>query len=396
MLSSLPTTGQSPRRPDLGLWQKLLRLDWGFFLLMLALCCASIAVVYSATYASDSDEFRHAYKAQALWLGLGLIGFFVMALTDYHFWVKNALFIFGAALALLVLVLLVGSKVNGAVSWIRLGGIGVQPAELSKITFILLLGWIFTHYSGRGIKMFAGVVVMTLVPMALILKQPDLGSASVYLPIAFVMMFIAGVKKKILLLPIFAALALMVYITVLVQALGPNETLNLFGHKLKQYQTDRILTFFNPNRDAQGAGWTINQSLIAIGSGGVSGKGYLQGTTIVLGFLPRNIAYNDFIFPVVCEQFGFIGGSLLIVALGGMLLWILRIAFSTADALGTLLAAGIVGMLFTHIFINIGMTIKVVPITGIPLPFISYGGTFLVVCLAALGLVQSVWIHRRN
>jgi rod shape determining protein RodA len=158
---------------------------------------------------------------------------------------------------------------------------------------------------------------------------------------------------------------------------------------------ERIRVFFDPSRDPLGRGWTINQSLIAIGSGGLEGKGFLKGTQNMLGFLPRNISYNDFIFAVVGEDFGFRGGALLICGLAGLILLCLSVAARADDNAGALLASGIVAMLFTHFFVNIGMTIKVVPITGIPLPFISYGGTFLVICMAAVGLVQSVWIHRR-
>jgi len=164
---------------------------------------------------------------------------------------------------------------------------------------------------------------------------------------------------------------------------------------LKEYQIDRIKTFYNPNLDPKDAGWTINQSLIAIGSGGWDGAGYQQGTQNILGYLPKNVAYNDLIFSVIGEEHGFVGGSLLILIEGLVLVLCIRVAFFARDRAGMLIASGVTAMLFAHVFVNIGMTIQVVPITGIPLPFISYGGSFLVVCLAGIGLVQSVWIHRK-
>jgi rod shape determining protein RodA len=395
MLTSLRTTDEAPLRAPLRLWQKLGRIDWGLFVLMLSLCCLSVVVVYSATFANESAEFRNAYLLQSRWLAIGLVGFFVMAFTDYRFWVKNALVIMGVTLALLVLVLVIGQTIFGAQSWIRLGPIGLQPSELSKIAFVIFLTWFFAQVENRGFIVFAAVIALTLIPVGLILQQPDLGSAAVFLPTAYAMMFTAGVRKRYLLMPILLGILLIGYVFWCLYP-APDSGRKVDVPFLKEYQENRILTFVDPNRDPQNAGWTINQSLIAIGSGGLQGKGFLQGTTSMLGFLPRNVASNDFIFPVYCEQWGFVGGALLIMALGGMLLWIIRIGAAATDNTGTLITVGIVGILFTHIFINIGMTIKVVPITGIPLPFISYGGTFLVVCLAALGLVQSVWIHRKN
>jgi len=165
---------------------------------------------------------------------------------------------------------------------------------------------------------------------------------------------------------------------------------------LKAYQVNRIRTTFNPDLDPQGAGWAIRQSLIAVGSGGWKGKGYMQGDQNIYGFLPQTTSHNDYIFPVIAEEWGFVGGAG-IIFIQALILWlILTIGASTQDRPGSLLCAGMAGMLFTHFFINVGMTIQLVPVTGIPLPFISYGGTFLVACMAGLGLVQSVWIHRKQ
>ncbi|MEJ0000039.1 MAG: FtsW/RodA/SpoVE family cell cycle protein [Verrucomicrobiota bacterium] len=165
---------------------------------------------------------------------------------------------------------------------------------------------------------------------------------------------------------------------------------------LKDFQLKRIQIFFDPSLDPRGAGWQVDQAMIAIGSGGWDGKGWRQGVETELGYLPKNTSYNDLIFPVFGEDFGFLGAASLIIGEGIVLLWCLWVAVRARDKIGALVAVGVMTMLFTHIFVNVGMTIQLVPITGIPLPFISYGGTFLVVCLAAMGLVQSVWVHRKN
>jgi rod shape determining protein RodA len=174
------------------------------------------------------------------------------------------------------------------------------------------------------------------------------------------------------------------------------EKMEKIHYLVKPYQLDRIRVFFNPNLDPKGAGWTINQSLIAVGSGGMKGKGFLKGDQNQYGFLPEDVSYNDLIFPVIAEEFGFWGGTLVILGEGFLILIALKAARRARDLPGALLATGFAGILFAHFFENVGMTIKVMPITGIPLPLISYGGSFLVSCMAGLGIVQSVWIHRKD
>jgi rod shape determining protein RodA len=365
-------------------------MDWLLLTIVLGLCVASYYFVHSATYAHDLVEFRTVAESQRNWIIIGFCLYLVVALIDYKIWIKYAHIIFGLSLILLIAVLMFGSVVNNAKSWIRIPGLpALQPAELSKIAFIFFAVAVMIRASRKGGVLFFLMIMLACIPMALILKQPDLGSALVFLPIVYVIMLVGGVKKRYLVIPVILGVLLSGYLYYYVYKLD---------HKipfLKPYQMDRILTFFDPNRDPRNAGWTINQSLIAIGSGGMEGRGYLQGRQNKLGFLPRDIAYNDFIFAVISEEFGFRGASLLIVALGMVMLLCLKVALKARDLSGMLLVSGIVAMFFTHIFINIGMTMKVVPITGIPLPFTSYGGTFMVTCLIAIGLVQSVWIHRR-
>ncbi len=215
----------------------------------------------------------------------------------------------------------------------------------------------------------------------MILIQPDLGSCIVWVPILLAMMFIGGIPKRWL-------------ISMLIVGVGLIPLVLNFG--LKPYQYSRITTFINPDIDPLGDGWNINQSLIAIGSGGFAGKGFkAPNTQNALGFLPVTIVHNDFIFSVMGEQHGFVGGVALIAAFALLFIVGFHIAMEAHDDLGRLMAIGIVILLFTHTFLNIGMTISVTPITGLPLPYISYGGSFLLITLFSAGILQSIWVHRK-
>jgi rod shape determining protein RodA len=224
-------------------------------------------------------------------------------------------------------------------------------------------------------------LAITGLPCVLILIQPYLGGTLVWLPVLFAMLFVARVQVRYLLALLLIGVA---FIPLIVN----------FG--LKPYQKDRILIFLDPSLDPQGAGWTINQSLNAIGSAGFWGKGFKAHNTLnELGYLPSTIVHTDFIYSVFGEQHGFLGAILLISSFAILLLTGLYIASQAQDLLGRLLAVGIVMLLFTHVFMNIGMTVAVTPITGLPLPLVSYGGSFLLITMACLGLLQSIWIHRK-
>ena len=364
---------------------------WPSLFIMLGLCAAGILIIYSATRGSEMADLKNASIQQGAWVGLGLVCFFALAFSDYHRWVAQGWFWFGGGIFLLLLVLAFGREVNGAKSWLRFGPVGFQPAEVMKLAFLVGSTALLVAFRERMEKFrtVLALVGLALIPVLLILRQPDLGSAAVFLPMCFGLLFAGGTRLRFLLIPVGLGLAgfLAIYLWV-----------GHFGKELpflKTYQNNRIRTFFDPNLDPLGAGWTIRQSIIAIGSGGFTGKGFLRGDQNLYGFLPKNIAYNDFIFSVLGEEWGFLGGSLLILAQAALLLCIAWIGIRAPDFEGRLLAGGVLGMLFTHFFINVGMTIKVVPITGIPLPFVSYGGTFLAVCMAAMGLMQSIWRQRR-
>jgi rod shape determining protein RodA len=361
----------------------LKRMNWLLVVAMMLLAVGSIAFIYSASYGGPGQPMPSLFKWQAIWFGVGLSVFLVTALVDYRLICQWAAVWYALAIGLLVLVLVIGSPVHGARSWLGIGRLGIQPVEFAKLAVIVAISYYLFHQSAETKKRWAtiaGALGLVLVPAVLILAQPDLGSTLVLIPICFGLMFVAGVRVKHLVAVALMGLMLM-----------PIAWL-----KLKTYQKNRLTVFLNPNRDPLGAGWNLNQSLIAVGSGGWSGKGYLQGTQNQLGYMPRPVTPSDFLFSVIGEEKGFVG-SLCVVGLYAVILFSgLRIAAEARDRLGMLLATGVVAMLFFHVFINVGMTIGLMPITGLPLPLLSYGGSFVLASMTALGLLQNVWIHRRT
>jgi rod shape determining protein RodA len=357
-----------------------------------ALCVASIFIIKSATVSNDA--LRHAYSAQFGYLMVGAAIYLAVALTPYLVFIRISPILYAAAVILLIAVFIphLGRKAYNAYSWIKIGPIGFEPTEYAKLAFILGLAW-FLHLRENAIQRLSTVLMafgFTAIPFLLILKQPALGSASVFFPICFCMLFAAGARPHHLLIPLVAVVTLTVMAYYWIHVWEKPVPF------LKDFQRHRIEVFFDPSLDPKGSGWQVDQSLIAIGSGGMDGKGWDEGSDTALGYLPKNTSYNDLIFAVAAELTGFRGAAALIICEGTVLLWCLWVAARAREKTGALVVVGIMAMLFTHIFVNIGMTIRLVPITGIPLPFISYGGTFVIACLAAMGLVQSVWIHRKN
>ncbi len=372
----------TPRADRITLIEKIARVDW-ILLLVAALAVASgIVFIYSATWTSDNPDLRDYYVKQlyhAL-IGFGLCG--TLALIDYRALLKLAPLILLAGYGLLVAVLLFGTEVNNARSWFEWGFVRLQPAELVKLALVLFLAWFLARRGERvqNLWSFFWCCAATGTCMALVLKQPDLGSAMVFAPICFVMMFVAGVRRRWLLMGLI---------------LGAVAAVYAYLFLLEEYQRDRLTSFLYPERDPEGRGYHVLQSIKAVGSGGMLGRGFMEGKQSILGFLPKDVSFSDFIFSVIGEEFGFLGSVILLATFAIILLMGLNIAVRARDLRGSLVAIGVCTMFFTHIFENIGMTIGVTPITGIPLPFISYGGTFVVTCLAGIGLLQSVHIHGR-
>lgn len=359
--------------------RKLFGFNWILLALMLGLMVFGIYAIYSATW-MRTDTF---WEGQIKWMFICLPVFFVVSLMDYR-WVRwGALPLYLVGLGALVATRIVGEKVYGARSWLDLGFMNFQPSQLAILAGVMVLALFLSQFKTmHPFFRIAACGAIVGAPWILILIQPDLGSALVWIPVIFGMLFIGAIPLRYLVSMILLGVAMVPLIV-------------NFG--LKPYQKDRIMVFLDPDLDPQGAGWTINQSLIAIGSGGMSGKGFKAENTLnELGFLPSTIVHNDFIFAVLGEQHGFIGGAILMGVFAVLMLTALYVVMMAGDDLGRLLSTGVLMLLFAHIFMNIGMTVAVTPITGLPLPLVSYGGSFLMIIMVSFGLLQSVWIHRRT
>jgi rod shape determining protein RodA len=357
--------------------RKLAGLQWPLLLLVLLLGAFGIFAIYSATWMREQDFWNR----QLDFLLAGLVLCVGVAMTDYR-WVRaGALPLYIAGLVGLLVVHFFGTTVYGARSWLDFGFINFQPSQLAIVGAIMLMALFLSEYESMPAPLRIALCgVITAVPFLLILIQPDLGSAIVWMPVILAMLYTARIPARYLISMILLVLAV---IPLMVN----------FG--LRPYQRQRIITFLDPELDPRGAGWTINQSLTAIGSGGWEGKGFKAPNTLnELGFLPSTIVHNDFIFSVIGEQHGFIGGALLLLAFLALIGLGLYVSLRATDDLGRLLAVGLTTLLFTHTFMNIGMTIGVTPITGLPLPLVSYGGSFLLTVLFSVGILQSIWVHR--
>lgn len=362
--------------------------DWPLVVVALLLSLVGLAVVYSATRNLPGSSGPYDYVIrQAIWLGVA-VGVMVLAtLWDYRLIVAWAPYLLGFSLLLLVVVLVVGPVVSGARRWLVIGPVNFQPSELAKLTTIVALAWFLTRRddwdSFPAMALALGVAAL---PTLLVLLEPDLGTSLTFVAIAFVMLYGAGVSAwRLGLLAGLGALGLVA--AVVVSRLGWVEI-------LKDYQIERLVVFLNPAASRYGAGWNVIQSMIAIGSGEFFGKGYLAGTQTQLAFLPAR--HTDFVFSVIGEEGGFLGASL-VLFLYFLLLWrLLVIAEQAKDREGRLLALGAFGLILFHTVVNIGMAVGMLPVTGLPLPFISTGGTNLVTIFAALGLALNVSLRRKK
>jgi rod shape determining protein RodA len=372
----------------------------------------SIAFIYSAQLPVQGKS----WMAQLLWLVLGGGVYVTVSLIDYQFWLGIAHWIYAVCLVPLVLVLIpgIGTSVYGSQRWIRIGPANFEPSDTAIIAVLIITASLLVRSEIGSVKQSLGVLgklaLAVGAPMLLILKQPDLKSAIVLPPMVFSMLYVSRLSGRF-----FAgALAAFLLVTGLV-AWDTWRYMDFMEHNnysfqndhgiyekhtwlpLHDYQRNRILSFVDPDKiDPMGIGWNQRQSLISVGSGGLYGKGWTEGTQARLGYLPRSVAHNDFIFSVIAEEKGFLGSIMVLSLFGLMLFNGIRIAGLSRDRFGTLLALGVTVLFLVHVFVNIAMTIGLVPITGIPLPFISYGGTFVLSCCLLQGLVQSVYRFRKD
>ncbi len=354
-------------------------IDYSLIFLVLVLCFLGLLVIYSTTQPEISNEEDIQFtKRQLLYILVGLFLCFVVATIDYHQLEKIAILIYILTIIMLVYVLLFGKTTGGARRWIKVAGFDFQPSEFAKIALIVFLADFLSKQKDKlsNILYFLLPFLFTGILMLLVSRQPDLGTAIVFFAIVLFMIYVAGIEWKYILM-----------ISLLLVASFP-----VLWSFLKDYQRKRIIYFLNPDLDPLGAGYNIIQSKVAIGSGGLLGQGLFSGIQSQLKFLPAQ--HTDFVFAVIGEELGFLG-ALLLLSLFILLLWKgIKIAQEAPDLLGTFLATGVVAFMFFHIFINIGMVMGLVPATGLPLPFISYGGTFMITNFIGIGLLLN--IHLRS
>jgi rod shape determining protein RodA len=361
--------------------RKLLGQNWLLVALMIALAVFGVVAIYSATYMREDPVAAEFWRKQANWVVVGFFAFMITSLIDYH-WIRwGALPMYLAGIFFLILTKFIGQRVYGARSWLHIGPLNFQPAQLAVVAGIMVLALFLSQFRQMHPMLrvlLCGAIVGA--PCLLILMQPDLGEVIIWVPVLLALFFVGGIPLRYL-----------ICILLITVAFVPIAYVGL-----KPYQQERITAFLHPDVDKQGASWAINQSLIAIGSGGWSGKGFkAPNTQIELGFLPATAVHNDYIFSAIGEQWGFVGGMFLIGAFALLLFTCLFVAFFAGDQFGLLLVVGIAALIFTHIFQNIGMTISILPITGVPLPLVSYSGSFALMIMFALGIVNSVWVHRK-
>jgi len=355
--------------------EKLRHFNWGLLLLISATAAIGFAMLYSAGNGkADPWMTRQAFRFAG-----GFVALVLVALVDFRFWLRHAYPLYGLAFLLLIYVEVAGHIGMGAQRWINIGFVQLQPSELMKISLVLALARYFHGLSYEDIGKPLNIVVpivMVLVPSGLVLMQPDLGTAGMLILGGALMFFAAGVR-------------LWKFAIVLV---GGLSAVPIAWNFLRDYQNDRILTFLNPETDPLGAGYHILQSKIAFGSGGLFGKGFLQGSQSHLNFLPER--QTDFIFTMLAEEFGMVGGLVLIGLYALLIAYGLAIGLRSRSQFGRLVAVGLAGNLFLYVFINMAMVMGLIPVVGVPLPLISYGGTAMLTVLVGFGLIMSVYINR--
>jgi rod shape determining protein RodA len=427
-------------------------LEMDFFLLVAALLLSifGILFIYSSGVTSAGVLVSTEYMRQIIWSIGGLVLALALALINYRRFYDLSLYLYLGTLVLLIYTCFFGRLVNGARAWLGIGSFGIQPSEFAKITTILFLARYLdaSKRSRNTFIRFAGSCIIVFIPMAVILLQPDFGTSLVFIPILLVMTFIAGISVRyvaflgvcIILTGLFMVLPLwqsyilgntlpflmiltnIRFVTITVLVLALIAAIALFGyirykkqyffwivyaaaivifslgasfvsHKvLRDYQIMRLIVFLDPNVDPRGSGWNIIQSITAIGSGGLLGKGYLHGTQSHYRFLPQQS--TDFIFSIFTEEWGLLGGILVFTLFLLICLRLIKIMKTTSDSFGSYIAAGLSAMYIFHFLINVGMTMGIMPITGIPLLFMSYGGSALISAMTGIGFALSIYIRR--
>lgn len=352
-------------------------LDWLLLVAVFLLICLGLSTLYSLTLGGENQNFNFLHK-QAFFTFLGLLLLIIVIFLDYRLWRAFSLWFYIAALVLLILVLFFGRTIQGTTGWFVLLGFSFQPVELAKIVTIIFLAKFFANWprNKSELNMWWQSFLIVLPVCLLVLLQPDFGSTVVVFFIWLSMLWLASSNKKY-----FIIFSIIVFIGALLA----------WQFFLQPYQKDRILTFLNPQADTLGAGYNVHQSIIAIGSGEFLGRGLGLGTQSQLHFLP--VSEADFIFAALGEELGFVGASVVFILYLIIFYRLFKIMKQAKDDFGAFLLFGFSALFFVQLLINIGMTLGVLPVTGLPLPFISYGGSFLTMSLIAIGIIQSVKIR---
>ncbi len=430
--------------------KSLFSFDIPIFLSSLMLMTFGLLFIYSSGITSTGKNVSHEYILQSIWIISGLLIFFVVMFSDYLAIRRWTFYLYFFSLLLLAVTLVAGKKVNGARSWLGFFGFGIQPSEFAKIATMMALADYFEKHRKtiRNFRTFLKGLFLAGLPFLLVLAQPDMGTALVFLPIFFAIAFVAGIKKRYLFFLLFSGVVMVVlgvfpswvkffahgdigitrifvsyaiikiiFFSVLsvfvISFVGYFSTKKSYFYwitywgtvvltglagsigvrlVLKEYQIMRLIVFLNPYIDPKGTGWNIIQSITAVGSGGFSGKGFLQGTQSHYRFLPQQS--TDFIFSILAEEWGFIGSFLVLLGFGIIIVRGFFILLHSKEHYGIFLGTGILTMIFFHVIVNIGMAIGIMPITGIPLFFLSYGGSSLWTVLISLGFIENIYIRR--
>lgn len=424
--------------------------DYLIFLAVLLLTVIGVLFIYSSGINSEGQNVSNEYIKQIVWGVTGLALLLTVTFTDYRRFADRTFLVFTCMMVVLVYTRIFGRYVNGAKSWIGIGEFGIQPSEFTKLIYIMYLAWFLDRSANtqNGYVRFLKALSIMGVPVLLILSQPDLGTASVYIPVFLAMCFMAGIQARYLGIVLFGGMLTVVFAVlplweanilqhrlpivriltdtrftlITLVSLSIITILAIIGrmmfkaryyywityvtaiilfsilasrgaaHVLKEYQIMRLIVFLDPQVDPLGSGWNIIQSITAIGSGGPSGMGFLKGTQSHYRFLPQQS--TDFIFSILSEEWGFLGGMAVFFLYALILLRGIIIIRKTENTYGSLIATGIISMFFFHFVVNVGMVMGMMPITGIPLLFLSYGGSSLWTAMMATGLLMSINIRR--
>ena len=395
--------------------------DFKGLFICLALVAMGLVSIYSATYDAGAGAI---FEKQTVWVIAGVVAMLVAAFFPFKLLQRLAVPIYALTLGALFSVLMIGARISGSKSWFGVGDFGVQPSEFAKVATVLALAAFLskTTISISNTKHLLGTMLIVVLPMMFILAQPDLGTAIIFFAMVVPVLYWAGASNFVLaaiFAPVIVAAGALFGTTIFLISIVIAGLIIFFAHEnrfaagavfgltlavglsvqtvydnLPSYQQKRIATFLNPESDPLGAGYNVIQSKVAIGSGGLTGKGSLQGTQTQLNFIPEQ--WTDFIYCVPGEEFGFIGGSVVLIAFAVLLFHGIKIASVSNNKFGSVGAIGVIGVFAAHIFVNIGMSLGLLPVIGIPLPFLSYGGSALIANMTMVGLLMNFYANRKE